>query len=206
VIEDAASAQHSVTAFLAGIAEGQRQLDMSAPVSRYLGEGCSKADRTLGSAITVRHLMTMTSGQNDSLTYVQPAETVWRLARFGLLILGGGNWNGRDLLRNAGYLDRMLKPSQDLNPSYGFLWWLNGQPRVHRPGKATADPGSLIPAAPADLVAALGAPDRKCYVVPSLGLVVTRLGDQTGAAFDKEFWTRLMKGAPGAHGRSAEAR
>jgi len=39
--------------------------------------------------------------------------------------------------------------------------------------------GPLIPTAPPDLVAALGAVDRKLYVVPSLGLVVTRLGNST---------------------------
>jgi len=259
VIEDVASAQKSLVAFLAGIAEGSRQLDFNAPVDRYLGAGWSKADRSAEAAITVRHLMTMTSGLNDSLTYLQPAGRVWRyntgaysrmigviekavgtdiqtfthdrltgptgmtdsrwlprpwsagneaansiglatsgrdLARFGLLILADGYWDGRDLLRNPGYLRRMLTPSQDLNPSYGLLWWLNGQERFQLAGSATTQSGSLIPAAPRDLVAAQGALDRKCYIVPSLELVVTRLGDQTGEAFNNEFWTLLMKAAP----------
>jgi CubicO group peptidase (beta-lactamase class C family) len=259
VIEDVASAQKSLVAFLAGIAEGNRQLDFNAPVDRYLGAGWSKADRSAEAAITVRHLMTMTSGLNDSLAYLQPAGRVWRyntgaysrmigviekavgtdiqtfthdrltgptgmtdsrwlprpwsagnaaansiglatsgrdLARFGLLILADGHWDGRDLLQNPGYLTRMLKPSQDLNPSYGLLWWLNGQERFQLAGSATTQPGSLIPAAPRDLVAAQGALDRKCYIVPSLGLVVTRLGDQTGEAFNNEFWTLLMKAVP----------
>jgi hypothetical protein len=90
----------------------------------------------------------------------------------------------------------MLTPSQPLNPSYGLLWWLNGQPRFQLAGATASQSGSLIPAAPADLVAAQGALDRKCYVVPSLGLVVTRLGDQTGEAFNNEFWKLLMKAVP----------
>jgi CubicO group peptidase (beta-lactamase class C family) len=259
VIEDVASAQKSVVSFLAGVAEGRHQLDLNAPVNRYLGAGWSKAEPAAEAAITVRHLMTMTSGLNDSLAYLQPAGQTWRyntgaygrmigviekatgvsidaftrdnltgpagmtdtrwlprpwsagndaanaiglattgrdLARYGLLILNGGRWNGRDLLQNPGYLDRMLKPSQDLNPSYGLLWWLNGQPRVQRAGAGSAQPGSLIPAAPPDLVAALGALDRKCYVVPSLGLVVTRLGSQTGEAFDNGFWALLLRANP----------
>jgi hypothetical protein len=90
----------------------------------------------------------------------------------------------------------MLTPSQPLNPSYGLLWWLNGQARFQLAGATVSQPGSLIPSAPRDLVAALGALDRKCYIVPSLGLVVTRLGDQTGEAFNNEFWKLLMKAVP----------
>ena len=263
VVEDVASAQKSVVAFLVGVAEGKRLIDLEAPVSQYLGNGWSKANEEAEFAITVRHLMTMTSGLNDSGEYLAPAGQTWRyntgmysrmigilekaagsdietlttewltapagmsdskwvrrawssgndaanligfattardLARFGLLVLAKGSWNGRDLLHNAGYFERMLRPSQDLNPSYGLLWWLNGQARVQQPSAAQARPGSLTPSAPRDLVAALGAQDRKCYVVPSLGLVVTRLGAPTGAGldmkWDDEFWKLLMKAAP----------
>jgi CubicO group peptidase (beta-lactamase class C family) len=259
VIEDVASAQKSLVAVLAGVAQARGKLDLNAAVDKYLGPGWSKADRAAESAITVRHLMTMTSGLNDSLNYLQPAGDTWRyntgaysrmisvvekatgtdiqtfthdvltaptgmtdtrwlprpwsagndaansiglattgrdLARFGLLILAHGKWEGKDLLGNTEYVRAMLMPSQSLNPSYGLLWWLNGQQRHQGAGATTSQQGPLIPAAPGDLVAALGALDRKCYVVPSLGLVVTRLGDQTGEAFDNEFWKLLMKAVP----------
>ncbi|NJN05292.1 MAG: hypothetical protein HC814_01230 [Rhodobacteraceae bacterium] len=88
-----------------------------------------------------------------------------------------------------------MKPSQKLNPSYGYLWWLNGQAEVAR-GAGGRVKGPLIPAAPPDLVAALGAVDRKLYVVPSLGLVVTRLGNSAGAAFQNDFWKLLKEAAP----------
>ena len=265
VVEDVASVQKSVMAFLVGIAEGKRRLDLGAPVARYLGQGWSKADGSAEAAITVRHLMTMTSGLNDSGGYQAAAGQTWRyntgmyskligvlekahgsdietlttewltrpvgmsdskwvrrtwsagndaansigfattprdLGRFGLLVLAKGSWNGRDLLHNSNYFGRMLKASQDLNPSYGLLWWLNGQARVQHPADAKARPGSLVPSAPRDLVAAEGAMDRKLYVVPSLGLVVTRLGAPTGTnpsldlKWDDEFWKLLMKAAP----------
>jgi len=50
----------------------------------------------------------------------------------------------------------------------------------------------MIAAAPKDLVAAHGALGRKLHVVPSLNLVVTRLGDQPEKAFNNEFWKRIM--------------
>jgi CubicO group peptidase (beta-lactamase class C family) len=120
------------------------------------------------------------------------------LARFGLLILAKGKWNDETLLADQEYLQASLSPSQTLNPSHGFLWWLNGQESAARVGRRAQGP--LIPAAPRDLVAALGALGRKCYVVPSLELVVTRLGDSPEAAggprFDNEFWRLLMEAAP----------
>jgi CubicO group peptidase (beta-lactamase class C family) len=44
-------------------------------------------------------------------------------ARFGLLFLNGGLW-GTERLVSEKWLDLMLEPCP-LNPSYGFLWWLN---------------------------------------------------------------------------------
>jgi hypothetical protein len=44
------------------------------------------------------------------------------------------------------------------------------------------------------LVAALGAFDRRLYVVPSRKLMVVRTGAAaTDKAFDEQFWTRLAK-------------
>ena len=70
-------------------------------------------------------------------------------------------------------------PSQPFNASYGYLWWLNGQESFMLPGPTPpARPGSLIPTAPADLVAALGKADQKLYISRALDLVVARLGDK----------------------------
>lgn len=121
------------------------------------------------------------------------------MARFGLFILARGSWAGTPILTDAAYFQAMTTPSQALNRSYGYLWWLNGQPSYSLPGpQQTTFPGPLIPSAPADLIAALGKNDQKIYVVPSLGLVVVRQGRSAGASrlavssFDTELWTRIM--------------
>ncbi|WP_345124843.1 serine hydrolase [Hymenobacter antarcticus] len=120
------------------------------------------------------------------------------MARFGLFILARGAWNGTQIMTDTAYFRRMTTPSQALNRSYGYLWWLNGQASYKLPGSQATLPGPLIPAAPADLIAALGKNDQKIYVVPSLGLVVVRQGNSAGASrlaassFDTELWTKIM--------------
>ncbi len=123
------------------------------------------------------------------------ATTARDLARFGLLILADGAWKDTALITDTHLLDDMFETSQRLNPAYGLLWWLNGKERYIA---ASRGPGSgpLVPTAPNDMVAALGALGRRCYVVPSLDLVVTRLGDAPGPDFDREFWRRLSAAAP----------
>jgi CubicO group peptidase (beta-lactamase class C family) len=112
-------------------------------------------------------------------------------AKLGQLILDGGRGAGGAHIVSEPALKAMFIPSVT-NPAHGRLWWLNGGAFGFRPLDRRVD-GPLIPAAPRDLVAALGALDRKLYVVPSLQLVVVRMGD---AALDKDFdqqlWLRLM--------------
>jgi CubicO group peptidase (beta-lactamase class C family) len=115
------------------------------------------------------------------------------LARFGLLMLAGGVWNGKDLLKNPGWLEKSFSASQNDNPAYGYLWWLNGTDR-HKQGRGRPEEekGPLIENAPADLKAAFGGGDRRLYVVPSKALVVTRLGAPAGGGvFEYKFWSKL---------------
>ncbi|MFT7644090.1 MAG: CubicO group peptidase (beta-lactamase class C family) [Pirellulaceae bacterium] len=127
------------------------------------------------------------------------ATTASDLARFGLLMLADGKWDGKVLLADKKYLKDSHSSSQPLNPSYGYLWWLNGKKATVRPiGGKTNKP--LLPEAPADMYAAQGAMGRKCYVCPALQLVVVRLGDTPDSIgnvrFDKRFWTLIMNAAP----------
>lgn len=133
------------------------------------------------------------------------ATTARDLGRFGILISAQGTWDGEALLEDAAYLNESFQPSQALNPSYGFLWWLNGQNGWEDWDHQGTVAGMFIPTAPADLVAARGVGDRRLYVVPSLELVVVRLGAPAlmrpdGSAdlnvFDREFWRLLMAAAP----------
>ena len=115
-------------------------------------------------------------------------------ARFGLMILAGGRWKNDDVLGDPRYLAEAFASSQSHNPSYGLLWWLNGKAKSPQGGKI-AD-GPLIPTAPPELVVAQGDLGRKIYVVPSLDLVVTRLGDEPAKDFNTELWRRLSAAAP----------
>ena len=119
------------------------------------------------------------------------------VAKLGQLVLDGGKGASGARVLSEGALSGLFLRSA-ANPAYGRLWWLNGGAFAIRPlDRRVAGP--LIPAAPPDLVAALGALDRKLYVAPSLKLVVVRMGDAApDNDFDQQLWLRLM----GALGRS----
>ena len=122
--------------------------------------------------------------------------TARSMARFGLLNLNKGNWDGNQILNEA-YFNEMTNTSQNLNEAYGYLWWLNGKDSYKLPLTTTVFQGKLITNAPNDLIAGLGKFDQKLYVVPSKGLVIVRMGD--GAAnivpgpsgFDNELWEKI---------------
>lgn len=61
-VQDIASAQKSVVSTLIGIAREKRLLQLDDAVSKYLPAGWSKATPAQEAAITIRHLLTMTSG------------------------------------------------------------------------------------------------------------------------------------------------
>jgi CubicO group peptidase (beta-lactamase class C family) len=44
-------------------------------------------------------------------------------ARFGLLFMRQGNWNGQQLISRE-WVEQLQQPS-DANESYGYMWWLN---------------------------------------------------------------------------------
>lgn len=119
------------------------------------------------------------------------------MARFGLLNLNNGIWNDDTILGDAAYLTQMKTKSQDLNESYGYLWWLNGQDSYMGTATQEVFSGELLPNAPADTYAGLGKNDQKLYVVPSKGLVIVRLGEDAGenqlgpSSFDNQLWEQI---------------
>ena len=120
--------------------------------------------------------------------------TARSMARFGILNLNEGNWNGTSILSDQSYFNAMTNTSQNLNPAYGYLYWLNGKNTYRLPSSETEYTGSLIPNAPDDLYAGLGINDQKLYMVPSLDLVVVRMGGASNeellgpSSFDNELW------------------
>ena len=120
------------------------------------------------------------------------------MARFGLLMLHKGKWENTIIL-NENYFNEATNPSQNINESYGYLWWLNGKSSYHLPQTQFQFNGSLIPTAPNDMFMALGKNDQKIYVVPSKKMVVIRMGDVANpdnptfalSGFDEELWTKI---------------
>ena len=55
------------------------------------------------------------------------------MARFGLLVLNQGKWNGFFNTNDSIYFNQMINTSQPLNESYGYLWWLNGKTHICSP-------------------------------------------------------------------------
>ncbi|MCC7232486.1 MAG: serine hydrolase [Bacteroidia bacterium] len=243
-----ASAGKSLTASLIGIAEAEGLLNIQDPVSQYLGNGWTSETTIQEDSITIRHLLTMTSGMDDSpplpctnedtaascLLYHSPAGTRWAyhsgayrklldvvasasgtdintftstrlanstgiagfwydgvfyskarmLARFGLLALNRGIWDTTPVINDSVYFHDMVNTSQPYNSSYGYLWWLNGKSSYMVPGLQIVFNGSLIPNAPADMVAAMGKNGQLIDVVPSMNLVFVRIGDNPGGALN----------------------
>lgn len=125
---------------------------------------------------------------NDTGLVTTPRDT----ALFGMMILHGGVSNaGRRVVSEAG-LKAMFERSPT-NPAYGRLWWLNGGEYMMG-ALGNRKEGPLIAAAPADTIAALGAFNRRLFVVPSRKLVVVRTGATAGDKdFDQQLWLRLNK-------------
>ncbi|MCZ4222847.1 serine hydrolase domain-containing protein [Pedobacter rhodius] len=253
------SAGKTLTSVVTGIAQQEGLLNINNTASQYLGSGWTSEPAAKENLITVKHLLTMTSGLDESsdlvvkskLTYVADAGTRWAyanvfqklmdvvasagnqnyetyfnsklknkigmdgfwdngvifkiynsntrsMARFGLLALNNGKWNNEQII-NESYFSESIKSSQSINPSYGYLWWLNGKNTYMIPGSQTVFQGSLVPNAPVDMYAAMGASDQRIYIIPSKKMVVVRMGNASDPAnpsfavsgFDNALWQKI---------------
>jgi hypothetical protein len=100
----------------------------------------------------------------------------------------------------------MINSSQDLNPSYGYLTWLNGKESFMLPQSQFVFPGSLCPDAPADMFSAMGKNGQLINVVPSQGLVMIRMGNapdnqyELANYFNNLVWQHLNSVICNTHG------
>ena len=122
--------------------------------------------------------------------------TARSMARFGLLILNKGKWGETPVMTDTAYFKQMVNTSQNINLSYGYLWWLNGKTSFMLPGPQTVFNGFFNPNAPADLVVAMGRDGQFLNVVPSMQLVMLRMGNAPSdlpvpAAMNNEIWKYL---------------
>lgn len=116
-------------------------------------------------------------------------------ARFGLLMLASGNWNGTQIW-SGDFFEKMHQSSQEINLGYGYLTWLNGKSSFKVPGSQLPVNGSMIPQAPADMYQAIGKNGQFLMVIPSMNMVIVRMGTSSGDslvpfALMREIWQRL---------------
>jgi hypothetical protein len=119
------------------------------------------------------------------------------MARFGILVQNNGVWSADTLMKDTSYFRKMINTSQNINLSYGYLWWLNGKNSYMLPKTQFIFPGSWAPDAPEDMIAALGKDGQILNVVPSMGIVLVRMGENPDSSlevtsyFNNEIWQRL---------------
>lgn len=253
------SAGKTLVSVTTGIAQQEGLLNINNKASDYLGTGWTNMPLEKENLITVRNLLTMTSGISEAsqlitqqnLTYVADAGTRWAysnifqllmdvdasasnsdfetyfneklknkigmegfwnfgiiykiyhsntrsMARFGILALNKGKWKDEQII-NENYFNESTSTSQNINPSYGYLWWLNGKSKYMVPGSQKVFQGALIPNAPSDMFAGLGASDQKLYIIPGKKMVIVRMGDSAdpnnptfaSSGFDNELWAKI---------------
>ena len=255
-----ASAGKTLTSTITGIAQQEGLININNKVSQYIGTWTSETSAQ-ENLITCKHLLTMSSGLDDSLgddvsaanlKYVANAGSRWAyhnvyvklqdvvasasgqtwsnyfnsrlrdkigmgtdgfwynntdgtrvywsttrsMARFGLMALNKGKWNGQQIINEA-YLTEATNTSQNINLAYGYLWWLNGKSSYHLPQSQLQLNGSIIPDGPTDMFMALGKNDQKIYVIPSKNMVVIRMGDAADSVnmalsdFDNVLWQKI---------------
>ncbi|MGD9494847.1 MAG: serine hydrolase domain-containing protein [Armatimonadota bacterium] len=123
------------------------------------------------------HGLAVNGGAGNANKHVQISAR--ELARFGLLMLNRGDWNGRRLI-SATWVDAATSPQVpvdlplgqpesgiDGRGVYGFNWWCNG---------IGAEGTRKWPGAPPGTFAASGFNNNDLFVIPEWDLVVVRLG------------------------------
>ncbi len=253
------SAGKTLVSATTGIAQQEGLLNIENKASDYLGASWTSMPLAKENLITVKNLLTMTAGNDDTkqvvirpnLTYVADAGTRWAysnifqkltdvvsvaankpfetyfneklkdkigmdgfwnfgtiftiyhsttrsMARYGLFALNNGKWSNEQII-NQSFFNQSISTSQNINPSYGYFWWLNGKSNYMIPNSQTIYQGYLVPNAPADMYSAMGASDQRIYVIPSKKMVVIRMGNASDPAnpsfaisgFDNALWGKI---------------
>lgn len=129
---------------------------------------------------------------NDHVYY----STARAMARFGLLMLNSGTWEGEAVMKNQAYFSEMITTSQNLNKSYGYLFWLNGKESFMIPESQLIFPGSFSPNGPSDMYSGIGKNGQYVSVIPSEKMVLIRMGEDPTSVpvpflFLDDIWKKL---------------
>jgi len=122
-------------------------------------------------------------------------------ARLGELILGRGNYHGRQVV--PADLVRAAVSGSKANPSYGLTFWLNQEASSGREADmermldlpwqtAQWTDVCICKDAPADMVVALGSGYQRLFIIPSLSATIVRQG--SNAKFSDAHFLRLALG------------
>lgn len=90
-------------------------------------------------------------------------------ARFGLLYLNDGVWNGERILPEGWVKQTVTAPAVFKRQHYGYQFWLNGWEENNAAERE-------YPALPGDVFMADGYGGQRIFIVPSKELVIVRLG------------------------------
>lgn len=90
-------------------------------------------------------------------------------AKFGLLYLHKGRWNGEQIL-NESWVEYTKTPTNDSNNEYGAHFWLNA--------------GGVYPSAPKDMYSCNGYQGQRVFIIPSKDVVIVRMGLTENSEFD----------------------
>src|SRR5439155_8992333 len=146
--------------------------------------------------------------KKDSLGNPLPATgfelTAREWARLGELVLGLGNYHGRQIVPAA--LLREAFAGSPANPSYGLTFWLNqGAPNgreadmeqmLNLPWQnAQWTDVCICKDAPPDMVVALGSGYQRLFIIPSMKAIIVRQG--SNAKFSDAHFLRLVLGNGG---------
>ena len=90
-------------------------------------------------------------------------------AKFGLLYLHKGNWNGVQIL-NESWVKYTATPTNTSNGRYGGQFWLNA--------------GGYFPDVPKDMYYCSGFQGQMVAIIPSMDIVIVRMGLKENSEFD----------------------
>ena len=90
-------------------------------------------------------------------------------AKFGLLYLHNGNWNGEQIL-NKSWVTYSVTPTNGSNGEYGAQFWLNA--------------GGRYSDAPKDLFSCNGYQGQRVFIIPSKNIVIVIMGLSEEPAFN----------------------
>jgi len=120
-------------------------------------------------------------------------------AIFGEFMRQGGTWNGKQIISKELLAECLQGTAQ--NPAYGLTWWLKKpvpDSVIRQIPILQYEMGDMLRSdwLPNDLFMAAGAGKQRLYVIPSLKLVIVRLGKFLGSrAFsDAKFLNLLLRG------------